>query len=404
MLAKCLKCVSCKYEYPLVPLYECKECGGILEVDYDYELVIDDDEILQGREKYCKLLPIQRDTYVWLGEGNTALVEAKKLSSRLGIKKLLLKCEFRNPTGSFKDRPVSIGISKAVEFGYKKVIVASSGNGAASVAAYAARTGLEAVVLVPESTPYEKVIQTLAYGAKVIRVKGPYSNCFALAKEISESFDFFNVTTTFINPYTVEGDKTVAYELLNQMDYSVPDLIYVPIGAGPLLAGIYKGYFEAQNLGVSTKIPRMVGIQAEGCSPIARAFLSGHTDVIPEENPQTIASGICDGLHGYAKDGTRTLQIIKQSNGFSLYVSDTEITEAQNWLAREEGIFVEPSAAAIIAGIAKSIKENRIRKDCEIVCILTGHGLKDMKNVKVGCNTPVIPNQASKLIELLRYS
>ena len=224
MNAKSLKCVSCLAEYPLSPLYECKVCGGILNVTFNYEDSIAE-ELKENKkvERKTDLLPVNPKYAVSIGEGNTPLVKADKLAQRIGIIKLLLKCEFCNPTGSFKDRPVSVGISKAVEFKYKKVVVASSGNGAASVAAFAAKAGLEALVIVPEATSTEKIRQAAFYGARVIKVEGPYSNCFRLAKEVSlRAGEVFNLTTTFINPYTVEGDKIVAYELHNQMDGRVP--------------------------------------------------------------------------------------------------------------------------------------------------------------------------------------
>ena len=402
MYAKSLKCVSCHSEYPLSPIYECKECGGILNVTFDY-----DDSIAEGLKKNksvprkVDLLPVKPECAVNIGEGNTPLVEAKKTAQRIGISKLLLKCEYCNPTGSFKDRPVGVGISKAVEFGYKKVVVASSGNGAAAVAAFAAKAGLEALIFVPEATPPEKIKQAAFYGARVIRVEGTYSNCFRLAKEVSNRSGVFNLTTTFINPYTVEGDKIVAYELFEQMDGEVPDAIYVPIGAGPLLVGIFKGYEELKSLGVIDKLPKMVGVQAEGCSPIAKAYLAGKLEVESQDSPRTIAGGICDGLTGYSKDGTYTLDAIRRSNGFAVYCDDDSISEAQRWLATDEGAFVEPSSAAAVAAILKSINEKTIDKDENVVALLTGHGLKDMGNVKLSIEVPTVPNDLSKLVELI---
>ncbi|MGG1662531.1 threonine synthase [Brevibacillus sp. NRS-1366] len=384
-----LRCVFCQTLYPLAPLYECEACQGILEVTYAQENI----------EEPRAWLPIAGENRIYLGEGDTKLLSAERLAKRLGVKSLQLKCEFMNPTGSFKDRPVSIGISKAIEFGYQKVIAASSGNGAASVAAYAARAGLEAIILVPDSTPLEKVKQTLAYGAKVIRVTGPYSNCFSLAKQLGESQNIFNLTTTLLNPYTVEGNKVVAYELYEQMSGTIPDVIYVPIGAGPLLIGIYKGYVEKSQYHVSTKMPRMAGIQAEGNNPIATAFVQGEPVVQAEPDPRTIAGGIADGLVGYEKDGTYTLQIVKQSNGFVTDVPDSLILQAQMLLAGEEGVFVEPSAAAGIAGLMKSLEENRITENDSVVVVLTGHGLKDMGNVRVASDVPTIDHCMEQLIE-----
>lgn len=403
MFADHLKCVSCNTTFPLDNQYECLECGNIIEVQYDYDKIAGSNLAAEEstRNYYWDLLPVNKKKAVSIGEGQTALVKSQKLAKRIGLKKLFFKCEFSNPTGSFKDRPVSVGMSKAVEFGYDKAIVASSGNGAGSVAAYAARAGIEAIVLVPEETPLEKVTQACAYGAKVIKVQGPYSNCFNLAKAASEQFNIFNLTTTFINPYTVEGDKLVSFELIEQMGGTIPDIVYVPIGAGPLLVGIHKGYREYKRLFNSTHVPKMAGIQAEGCSPIAQAFLAGKSSVTAVENPHTIAGGICDGLYGYSKDGTHTLNIIKQSNGFALFVSDHQIKEAQEWLAEDEGLFVEPSAAAGVAALVKSLKEKRIHNKETIVVILTGHGLKDMSQLTTGVEIPTISNEVNQLIKMI---
>lgn len=398
MYAKNLVCTECKKTFPIKPLYECDNCNGILEVIYEDERIILESE---NPNPFIHYNPVKSENKITLGEGSTSLVEAKKLAGRLGLKKLLLKNEFINPTGSFKDRPVSIGISMAVQFGYKKVIVASSGNGATAVSAYAARAGLEAYILIPESTPDEKVKQSLAYGAKVIKVQGPYSNSFSLAKDVAEKFRMFNLTSTFINPYTVEGDKFIAYELAKQMDYEVPDVIYVPIGAGPLLVGVYKGFKELKRLNRLDKLPRMAGIQATGCNPISRAYLAGQGEVQPDQNPQTIAGAICDGLHGYAKDGTYTLKVINESKGFANDVTDEEIQEASMWLAQDEGLFVEPASAAAISGLEKSLKESKLEKNSTVVVLLTGHGLKDMKNLKMDYTAPVISNSREELIEII---
>ncbi|MBU5442186.1 threonine synthase [Paenibacillus sp. MSJ-34] len=393
-----LRCTSCETAYPLEPLYECKQCGSILKADYDYERI--GIKWAESGVDTEDLLPLPAAERVSIGEGNTPLVRADRLAKRLGLRHLFLKCEFANPSGAFKDRPVSMGVSMAVKFGYDRIIVASSGNGAAATSAFAARAGLEAVVLVPESTPQEKVKQSLAYGARVVKVEGPYSNSFAVAKEIGEKYNMFNVTSTFINPYTVEGDKNVAFELHRQLK-NVPDVIYVPIGAGPLLVGIFNGYEELKRLGVTGALPRMAGIQAEGCSPIARAYLEGRDQVQSDPSPRTIAGGICDGLHGYAKDGTYTLETILRSGGFANCVSDEEIRAAQSWLAQDEGMFVEPSSAVSIAELVHSVKAGRVKPDSVVVAVLTGHGLKDMTQVQTEMNAPLIPNRAGALADLL---
>jgi threonine synthase len=386
--------------HPVRPLYSCDACGGILDVVYDLDAV---------REKWLAhgmdtddLLPVPAAERVTIGEGNTPLVKAGRLAERLGMRALYLKCEFANPTGSFKDRPVSMGVSMAQKFGIEQIIVASSGNGAAATSAYCARAGIPAIVLIPEATPQEKVKQSLAYGARVVKVEGPYSNAFALAKEVGERFGMFNVTSTFVNPYTLEGDKTVAYELFAQLDGEVPDWIYVPIGAGPLLVGLFKGYEELNRLGRIAKLPAMAGIQAEGCSPIARAYREGKEQVQSDPSPQTIASGINDGLHGYAQDGTYTLDVIRRSGGYCDAATDAEIREAQTWLAQDEGLFVEPSSAVCVAELKKSVESGRVNRDASVVIVLTGHGLKDMRQVQIAYEAPVVSKDARALIDALR--
>jgi threonine synthase len=396
VLAKALKCISCHSEFPLDALYLCPNCGGILNVIYDLEPL----KVKEHLEPEW-FLPVESENLVNLGQGNTPLVESERTAGSLGLRKLRLKCEFANPTGSFKDRPVSVGVSKAVEFGCERVIVASTGNGAAAVSAYAAKAGLEAFILVPENTSAEKVKQAAFYGGHVIKVAAnSYSECFNLAKTVGEQFGVFNLTTTFINPYTVEGNKLIAHELLEQSG-GVPDYIYVPIGAGPLLVGIYKGFVELHRLGRIEKMPRMVGVQAEGCSPIARAFLAGGDEVLPESTPHTVAGGICDGLVGYAQDGTYTLATIKESGGFSLYCDDRQILQAQMWLAEREGIFVEPASAAALAGVARSLEEGWVAEDSDIVAVLTGHGLKDMGAIGRSEGIVRIPNSTQALVDLL---
>lgn len=399
-----LQCINCKAKYEIAPLYKCIRCNGkgILLVQYNFEKEFAHSDISLSALKR-KLIFHDSKIDTILGEGNTPIKKFHKISKKLKVN-LYGKYEFLNPTGSFKDRPVAAGIKKAIDFGIEKIIVASSGNGAAAVSAYAAATGLKSIVLVPESTPLEKVMQTKFFGSEVIRIKGPYSNSFNLALKMSETGEFYNLTTTFINPFTIEGDKGVAYELHFQLN-EWPDYIVVPIGAGPLLAGIYKGFYELNKLlGFNRKLPKMIGVQSSGCAPIARAFLNNSQNVIAEENPCTIAGGISDGLSGYSEDGTYTLDIIRNSKGYCIDVSDDEILSAQEDLAKMEGIFVEPSAAASLAGMYKLIKlYGNIFLEKNVSLILTGNGLKDLKSVKVSeKTTPCIYPKIEELNKVLR--
>lgn len=358
------------------PIYLCPYCGGILETVFTYGPQFAE-KIRDGRFVATDVLPFESSAYVDLGQGNTPLLQANALSKKLEVQ-LYLKCEHQNPTGSFKDRPVSCGVSKAVSMGYKRTVVASSGNGAAAVAAFSAKAGMEARIYVPESTPDEKVKQARMYGGEVLRIPGAYSNSYRMALEDNRE-GICNLTTTFLNPFTIDGDKVVAYELYLAM--GIPDAIYVPIGAGPLLVGILKGFEELKEMGIIDKLPQMVGVQAQGCSPIVNAFECG--DCVQSDcNPSTIAGGICDGLVGYEQDGDYTLSAIRRSQGICVAVSDEEIRYAQSRLACLEGIFVEPSSAAAIAAICRTARQ-LVGEGGSIVALLTGHGLKDMKSAYI---------------------
>lgn len=382
-----LKCINCSQEYKPTALYKCPNCKNILEVKYLFDHAeTSENKTTKGLKSNFIFHDGETDSL--LGEGDTPLLSLNTTAKKLGVKRVLGKCEFLNPTGSFKDRPVAAGIKKAVDFGYKKVIVASSGNGAAAVAAYSSKLGLQAVILVPESTPAEKVKQSQFFGAKVIKVKGPYSNSYELALKISEEGEAYNLTTTFLNPYTIEGDKGVAYEVDEQADIW-PDSVVVPIGAGPLLVGIYKGFKELNEFyGLRKPLPKMIGIQAAGCSPIVKAFKGNSPTVTAEPNPKTIAGGIGDGLNGYSDDGAYTLNIIRESKGLCIEVTDEEILSAQKDMAIDEGLFIEPSAAASLAGLLKVSAQQDLSTE-SVMLLLTGHGLKDIKSL--GSNASEIP-------------
>ncbi len=340
------------------------------------------------------------------------MIAAPRLAERLGAAQLLLKCEFGNPTGSFKDRPISIGITKAVEFGRDTVIVASSGNAAASVAAYAARAGMRAIVLVPENTSAEKVSQTLFHNAALIRTRGTFSDCYAVGLELTQSAGFVNMSTTFLNPYTVEGNKEIAFEIhvaCAQADASAgestlpanhePHEIFVPVGAGPMLVGISNGYRDMLRLGLCRSYPAMVAVQAKGCRPIAAAWENGATEVQAEPNPQTIAKGIGDGLCGYAEDGTHTLRAVRTTGGYAVTVSDAGILEAQRLLAETEGLFVEPTGAAGLAGAMNAAADGCLSGKT-IVVILSGHGLKD--RVEPDGDSPLVDATSRAVLSALK--
>lgn len=378
MHATHLACTACGKEYPLEALYTCPQCGGILDVRYDMAAALADSK--QRLSETFALMPVRREDALGIGTTPTPLLPSVSIGRKLGLRSLWFKCESANPSGSFKDRPVAVAVAKAKAFGFGQVVVASSGNGAAASAACAARQGLQSILIVPASTPVEKVAQSLFYGARVYKVDGPYSNCYKLALELAAEYPAYNVTTTFLNPYAIEGDKQVGYELYEALGH-LPDSVYVPVGAGPLLVGTLKGLEEYGQLHSLEPRTRMVAVQAQGNCPIVKAYERGLEQVDCEPHPQTVAGGIADGLVGYEQDGAYTLKACVRTGGAARAVSDEEILLAQRLLAKEEGLFVEPSAAAALAAIAQDARGGHLRETDTVVALLTGHGLKDMKSI-----------------------
>lgn len=387
MFATGLHCLGCGQAIPLGLHYTCPACGGILKVAYDYEAMAGSRELRAclgspaggtGMWRYRPLLPVRdQANIVSLGEGDTPLLPTVRLGRQLGVPGLMLKMEGANPTASFKDRPTSAGIGVAKEQGAERVIIASSGNAGAATAAYAARAGLPCLVVVPEGTPSGKVAQTLSTGARVVFTRGSYSNAYKLARDAAAAFGWANLSSTFLNPFTVEGDKTVAYELWQQLGRRVPDWIIVPIGAGPLLVGTCRGFEELRHLGLTDRLPAMIGVQSEGVHPVSDAFDAGETMVREWHQPTgTVSTGIADPLIGYPGDGTLTLAAIRSTGGHCLMAPDAATVEMGRRLAEAEGIFVEPTAATGIYAAAALRDRSVLGRDDLVVALLTGHGLK----------------------------
>jgi threonine synthase len=374
-----LACHRCTWRGEISNLYACPACGSSLLVAYAGNNELPDGTDDEGIWRYRSFLPINEDP-VTLGEGDTPLLEARRLDPSGG---LLLKNETVNPTGSFKDRPVAVAATVARELDLSGLLCASTGNTGVAVAAYAARAGLPAVCVVPETTPAAKMLQIEAVGARIVRVRGNYSDAYELARAAAENFGWANLTSTYVNPYMLEGDKTVAFELFEQRKEKVPDWVLVPVGAGPLLAAIHKGFEE---LGVSG--PRMVAVQAAGCAPVVRAFESGAKEVREWDHPvETAASSIADPLRGYPEDGTRTLSVVRESGGRAVAVSEEETRKATIDLARSEGLLVEPGAAVAVAAHRKLSDEKLIREGETAAIVLTGHGLKDPAAMQAAIGT-----------------
>lgn len=330
-------------------------------------------------DKYRKFLPVTGKTpVISLGEGNTPLILARHLSDYMGKGfEVYLKYEGLNPTGSFKDRGMTIAISKALEEGSKAVMCASTGNTSASAAAYSARAGLKCVVLIPEgSIALGKLSQAMIHGAKVIAVKGNFDDCFNLVKEITEKYKITLVNS--INQYRIEGQKTGSFEICDALG-DAPDFHAIPVGNAGNITAYWKGYKEYKKCGISKITPKMLGFQAAGSAPI----VLGH----PVKDPHTIATAIKIGNPASWKHAEAARD---ESGGLIDMVTDEEILDAYKLLAAKEGVFVEPASAASVAGIIKLSKKGYFKKAARIVCVLTGHGLKDPDRAIASVEKPKI--------------
>jgi len=381
-----LRCFECGKEAESLRSYTCEKCGGLLEVAFDVNS-LDASKIFDERAprvwKYRDLLPVEREP-ITLNEGGTPLYECRRIAEELGIREIYVKHEGMNPTGSFKDRGMTVGVTKALEFDVKGVICASTGNTSASLAAYAARASIPAYVLLPAGkVALGKIAQALMHGARVICIRGNFDDSLRIVREISRNPEFYLLNS--INPFRLEGQKTIAFEIYDQMR-GIPDAVILPVGNAGNISAIFKGFLELRELGVIEEIPRMIGIQAEGASPIADAFRERRRKIKSVEKPETIATAI---RIGSPVNAPKALDAIYRSDGHALKVSDEEIVEAQKLLARAEGIGVEPASASSLAGLKKALETGVIERDERVVCVTTGHLLKDPEEVLGVCGKPL---------------
>ncbi len=376
------ECINCKTTYSVDEIiYFCKKCGDILEIKFDTNELAENLKTSDWKTKplsvwrYRALMPIHESTkLVTLGEGGTGLHRSERLGNELGIRNLYVKNEGENPTGSFKDRGMTVGVTKAVELGARHVICASTGNTSASLAAYAARAGIRCTVLIPSGKiAYGKLAQAMIHGAKVLQVKGNFDEALEFVLKLAEKHKDIYLLNS-INPFRIEGQKSLGYEICEQLNYEAPDRIIIPVGNAGNISAVWKGLKEFYELGLIKKLPKMTGIQAEGSAPIAQAIKANSDKITPVEHPETIATAIRIGAPVSWK---KAVNAIRESHGTAETVTDDEILDAQKTLARIEGIFVEPASASSIAGLKKLIKKGVILEDEKVVCITTGHGLKD---------------------------
>jgi len=399
-----MRCVRCQHTMALAGFpYRCPVCGGILLIEHDLSGWSGADPTVSGMERYRELLPLDTDSrLVSLGEGGTPLITAARLAERMGDIEVFLKNETVNPTGSFKDRALAVMTTRARDEGYRRVISSSSGNAGISSAAYAARVGVEATVVAPESTRQTKLAQLTVHGARIVRVRGSTSDTYRLAKVAAETGEWANLTTTFLSPLATAGFKTIGYELADQLDGHAPDWVIAPISAGPILVAVATAFREYHAAGRVDRIPHMVCAQAAGCAPIARAFEDGAENVTPwSEPPDTIATAIADPLRGYEDDGTLTLRVVRETGGVALTVTDGAIRKAIRRLAELEGVFAEPSGAVPVAALAILRTRGVIRAGSQVACLITGHGLKDPMAADQDVDMPLIEPDPDQLFEAL---
>lgn len=387
-----LECTICGTEYqPAAGRYTCDLCGeaGTLDVKYDYEAIraVITPETLSADPdrtmfRYRPLMPIAPGAAPPpLAVGGTPLYPNRQLADRLGVDQLWIKDEGRQPTASMKDRASAIAVMKAQEEAADVITTASTGNAAAALAGISASVGMRAVIFVPQAAPEAKVAQLLAFGADVVLVEGNYNDAFELATAAVAKWGWYN-RNTGVNPYVAEGKKTVALEILEQLDFTAPDAVFVSVGDGSIIGGVYKGLKDAQALGWIEQMPRIFGIQAAGSDYMVRAFESG-ADVatMPAINADTAADSISADL---PRDRVKALAAVVETGGSYLRVSDEQILRAIPTVGAASGVFCEPAAAAAFAGIESAAAAGLVGPSDRVVMISTGSGLKDIAGVLAG--------------------
>ena len=378
--AQAISCPRCGNCSPLSRLLNLCACGSPLLVRYDLKAASTalTKSALRNRAptlwRYRELLPLQDDAnLVSLGEGFTPLIQAKTLAGELALQRLWIKDESQNPTSSFKDRGLSLAISRAKELGVKKVAIPSAGNAGGSLSAYAARAGIEAYVFMPKDTPAANQIEARQYGAHLTLVDGLISDCGRLIAERKALEGWFDVST-LKEPYRVEGKKTMGYEIAEQLNWTLPDVIIYPTGGGTGLIGMWKAFEEMEELGwIANKRPRMVAVQASGCAPIVKAFDEGKETAEPWRQAETVASGL---RVPQAVADFLILRALRESHGTALSVSDDEMLAEIPRVGRAEGIFFCPEGAACVAALRRLTHRKWIKTSDEVVIFNTASGLK----------------------------
>ena len=387
---KCARCVKCGKEYEAVPNLTNCECGGILDIIYDYDYIKANltKEKLKSRPntmwRYRELLPVEETTPdTPLRVGWSPLYEEDRLAKLLGLKKLWVKDDGQNPTASLKDRASAMAVAKAKEAGAEIIACSSTGNAASSLAGNAAAAGLKTFIFVPSRAPKGKVAQLMTFGANVISVQGNYEETFELSKKAIDKWGWYNRNAA-INPYLSEGKKTVSLEIAEQLGWKMPDYLAISVGDGCTIAGVWKGLKDLYAIGFIDKLPRLISAQAEGCHPINRAIAENKPWEPMEEN--TIADSISVGV---PRNADKALAAIRESKGLAICVTDEEILAAQRLLGRTCGVFGEPAGVTGTAALKKACEQGLIEKDATVVSVVTGNGLKDVANAIKSAGEPL---------------
>ncbi len=384
-------CARCGKEYgPGEASTTCPACGidGILDVRYDYGEIaahFGREDLERSTEnshwRYLPLLPVgSGETLPPLRTGWTPLYRATGV---LGLPNLFVKDESGNPTASLKDRATSVGMARAIDEGVAAVAAASTGNAGCSLAGFAAAAGLPCFIFVPADAPRPKIAQLLVYGATVFAVDGSYDDAFDLAARASDAFGWYDRCCA-VNPFLVEGKKTVAFEVCEQLGFRAPDTVFIPVGDGCIASGTYKGFAEFARLGFIDRMPTLVGVQAEGCDPVRRAF-DGCCEMVPCE-----ASTCADSIAvGHPRNWRKAVKGVTASGGRFMTVTDDEIVSAIRDLARATGIFGEPAGVTAFAGLTRAVREGAVGSDETVVVLMTGSGLKDPESALEAVGEPI---------------
>ena len=399
---KCAKCVKCGKEYPATPDVTTCECGGILDIVYDYDYIKSrlTKEKLAARKdltmwRYRELLPIEEETEnTPLRVGNTPLYEEPRLAEMLGLGHLYVKDDGLNPTSSLKDRASAMAVAKAKEAGKDIIACSSTGNAASSLAGNAAAAGMKTYIFVPSRAPKGKVAQLLTFGATVVSVQGNYEETFELSSKAIDRWGWYNRNAA-VNPYLSEGKKTVSLEICEQLQWKAPDYIAVAVGDGCTIGGVWKGLKDLYAIGFIDKLPRLISCQAEGCCPLNRAIQEKAPWHPMEEN--TLADSIAVGV---PRNPDKALQAIEESHGLVVNVSDAEIMAAQKLLGSVCGLFGEPAGVTGTAGVRKLCEMGVLGKDDTVVTMISGNGLKDVENAIKAAGAPIsCPNDMESLLK-----